>query len=255
MQLAGLTVLLTGGASGLGAACAARFASLGANVIIADLNAAAGAEQATRMGNSAISVVCDVCSPESVQAAIDVAVKRGGGLHAVIHCAGMLAASRVVSRHGVHDLALFRRVVETNLVGSFNVASLAAAAMQKNQPHDTGERGVIVLTSSIAAFEGQIGQAAYAASKGGVASLVLPLARELGSSGIRVVAIAPGVFETPMMAAAPAAVRDSLLAQIPFPARFGLPEEFAALAEQVVRNALLNGATIRLDGGLRMPAR
>jgi NAD(P)-dependent dehydrogenase (short-subunit alcohol dehydrogenase family) len=246
------TVLITGGGSGLGAACAEHFVAAGARVVVADINGDAAALAAQPLGDKAVAAPCDVCSEASVQAAIDLALERFGALQGVIHCAGILAAARVVGKHGPHDLALFRRVVEVNLVGSFNVARLAAATMQRQSPNEQGERGVIVLTSSIAAFEGQIGQAAYAAAKGGVAALTLPLARELGDLGIRVVSIAPGVFNTPMMAAAPPRVRESLEQQIPFPRRLGHSVEFARLAWHICENVMLNGVTLRLDGGLRM---
>jgi NAD(P)-dependent dehydrogenase (short-subunit alcohol dehydrogenase family) len=252
MLVANHTVLITGGGSGLGAACAKHFVGLGGQVVIADLNAEAGAKQAAELGPAAAFVQCDVTSPDSAQAAIDLALERYGALHGVINCAGILAASRVVGRHGPHDLDLFRRVIEINLIGSFNVARLAAAAMMRHSSDEQGERGVIIFTSSIAAFEGQIGQAAYSASKGGIAALTLPMARELGQHGIRVVSIAPGVFNTPMMQAAPDNVRESLEQQIPFPPRFGEPAEFAALAWHIFENPLLNGTTIRLDGALRM---
>jgi len=252
MLVANHTILISGGGSGLGAACARHFVGLGGQVVIADLNSEAGAKLAAELGPTAAFSQCDVCSSDSVQQAIDLALDRFGALHGAICCAGILAANRVVSRDGPHDLDLFRRVVEVNLVGSFNVARLAAVAMQRHSPDEQGERGVILLTSSVAAFEGQIGQAAYAASKGGIASLTLPMARELGKFGIRVVSIAPGVFNTPMMQAAPPAVRKSLEEQIPFPPRFGEPAEFAALAWHIFENPLLNGTTLRLDGALRM---
>ena len=183
------------------------------------------------------------------------AQERFGPLRGVVVCAGILHAERILGRQGLCDLNAFRRVVEVNLVGTFNVLRLAAGIMQNNEPDAEGERGVIITTASTAAFEGQIGQAAYAASKGGIAAMTLPAARELGRFGIRVVSIAPGVFETPMMQAAPEEQRQALQAQIPFPPRFGRPEEFAALVEHVLANRMLNGTVIRLDGGLRMAAR
>jgi NAD(P)-dependent dehydrogenase (short-subunit alcohol dehydrogenase family) len=255
MQLAGHTFLITGGASGLGAACARRFAAQGANVVVADLNAPAGEALARELGSNAAFASTDVTLPESAQAAVQMAVERFGALHGLVSCAGILGAARVVGKEGPHDLALFARVIQVNLIGTFNVLRLAAAAMQRNEPTAAGERGVIINTSSVAALEGQIGQAAYAASKGGVAALTLPVARELAKSGIRCVAIAPGVFETAMMQAAPAAVRDSLAAQIPFPPRLGLPDEYAQFAQQVVENVMLNGALLRLDGAIRMGAK
>ena len=255
MQLAGNTIFITGGGSGLGAACARRFIAADAQVMLADLNAEAAQSLATELGSAAASVACNVCSPESVQQAIDETASRFGPLRGVVCCAGILAAARVVGSQGPHDLELFRRVIEVNLTGTFNTVRLAAAAMLANEPNEQGERGVLVLTSSIAAREGQIGQAAYAASKGGIDALVLPLARELGKQGIRVVAIAPGVINTPLMAAASESIRNSLAQQIPFPPRFGEPAEFAMLVQQVLENILINGTTLRLDGGLRMSAK
>jgi NAD(P)-dependent dehydrogenase (short-subunit alcohol dehydrogenase family) len=253
MLIPNRTLLVTGGGSGLGAACARQFAGLGGQVVIADVNAEAAERVAGELGTSAAFAACDVCSAESVQQALDLAIDRFGALHGVVNCAGILAASRVVGKDGTpHDLELFRRVIEVNLIGSFNVARLAAAAMLRHSADERGERGVMVFTSSVAAYEGQIGQAAYSASKGGVASLALPMARELGRHGIRVVSIAPGVFETAMMQAAPEKVRESLAQQIPFPPRFGEPAEFAALVCHIFENAMLNGTTIRLDGAIRM---
>ncbi len=197
----------------------------------------------------------DVTSEQDVGRAIDTAQKSLGPLSGVVQCAGILGAARIVGKQGPHDLALFRRVVEVNLIGTFNVMRLAAAAMASNQPNAEGERGVIVNTASVSAFEGQIGQAAYSASKGGVASLTLPAARELARFGIRVVAIAPGVFETPMMTALAAEAQAALAAQVPFPPRMGRPEEFAALVRAIVENPMLNGSVVRLDGALRMGAK
>lgn len=252
MEISGRTFLISGGSSGLGAACARYLVGRGGQVVIVDLNSEAGAALASELGSAAVFLKCDVCSEQSVGEAIRLAADRFGALHGALCCAGILAASRVVGRDGPHPLDLFRRVIEINLIGSFNVARLAAAAMQNNEPSVDGERGVIVFTSSVSAFEGQIGQAAYSASKGGVSSLALPMARELGKLGIRVVAIAPGVIDTPMMQAAPEPLRQSLAEQIPFPPRFGRPEEFAKLAAHVIENPLLNGTTLRLDGALRM---
>jgi NAD(P)-dependent dehydrogenase (short-subunit alcohol dehydrogenase family) len=255
MQPAQRTFLITGGASGLGAGCARRLAAAGANVVIADLNAAAGEALANELGQRAAFVATDVTSPESAQAALNAAWQRFGSLHGVVNCAGILGASRIVGRDGPHDLALFQKVIQVNLVGTFNMLRLAAAAMSKNEPNAEGERGVIINTSSVAAFEGQIGQAAYSASKGGVAALTLPAARELSRFGVRVVAIAPGIFDTAMMAAAPDAVRQSLAEQAAFPPRFGRPDEFAQLVQQVIENPMLNGTVIRLDGAVRMAAK
>lgn len=252
MHLASSSVLVTGAASGLGEACARQFAASGANVLLADQNAAAGEAIAKEIGAKAAFAKMDVTDETSTQAAIAFAVQHFGSLTGVIHCAGILSAGRILSKDGPHDLASFRRAIEVNLIGTFNVLRLAAQAMSLNPPREDGERGVIVTTASVAAYEGQIGQAAYAASKGGVASLTLPAARELARVGIRVVSIAPGVFETSMMSAAPDPVRESLASQIPFPARFGRPAEFAQLAQQVCENPMLNGCVLRLDGALRM---
>lgn len=255
MELAGHNFLVTGGASGLGTGTARRLAAQGASVVVADVNAAAGEALVAELGKQARFAPTDVTSSESGQAAVDVAIREFGSLHGLVNCAGILGASRIVGRDGPHDLALFRKVVEVNLVGTFNMIRLAATAMSVNAPNSDGERGVIISTASISAFEGQVGQAAYAASKGGVASLTLPAARELSRFGIRVVAIAPGVFETAMMSAAPDAVRDSLAGQSVFPARFGRAAEFAQLVQQVIENLMFNGTVVRLDGAMRLQAK
>ena len=255
MQVADHTYLVTGGGSGLGAGTARRLAAANANVVIADLSVAAGQALASELSSRGAFVATDVTSEPSAQAAINTAIQRFGTVHGLINCAGILGASRIVGRDGPHDLGLFQKVIQVNLVGTFNLLRLAAAAMSKNEPNADGERGVIICTASVAAFEGQIGQAAYAASKGGVASLTLPAARELARFGIRVVTIAPGVFETAMMQAAPDVVRQSLSDQAAFPPRFGQPDEFAQLVQQIIENPMLNGCTIRLDGALRMPAK
>ncbi len=255
MKVANQTFVVAGGASGLGAGTARRLAGGGANVVIADVNQAAGESLAAEIGNTVAFLSTDVASEQSAQAAIDLAVTRFGALHGLVNCAGILGASRIVGREGPHDLGLFQKVIQVNLVGTFNMLRLAATAMAKNEPNEEGERGVIINTASVSAFEGQIGQAAYSASKGGVAALTLPAARELSRFGIRVVAIAPGVFETAMMQAAPDAVRQSLADQSVFPARFGRADEFALLAQQIIENPMLNGTVIRLDGGMRMQAK
>jgi NAD(P)-dependent dehydrogenase (short-subunit alcohol dehydrogenase family) len=260
MQINNQSFLVTGGSSGLGAACVRRLVAAGARVVIADVNEAVGAELAAELGDAARFVRTDVTSEESVQAAVDAAVEAGGGphggpqggLHGVLNCAGVAIAERVVGRQGPHSLDSFARVVNVNLVGTFNVIRLAAAVMSRNEPTAGGERGVIVNTASVAAFDGQIGQAAYAASKGGVVGMTLPLARELARAGIRVVTIAPGIFDTPMLAGLPEAARHSLGQQVPFPSRLGRPEEYAALAQHAIENEMLNGEVIRLDGALRM---
>ncbi|MCE9554374.1 MAG: SDR family oxidoreductase [Planctomycetes bacterium] len=236
----------------MGEATARRLVAAGAKVLLADVNDQTGNALAAELGTAAQFAHCDVTDATSVQGAIETAVTAFGLLDGSINCAGVLGASRILGREGPHDLALFRRVVEINLIGTFNLLRLTAAAMATNPPREDGERGVIVNTSSVAAFEGQTGQAAYAASKGGVASLTLPAARELGRHGIRVVAIAPGTFDTPMMASVNDEVRASLSAQVPFPKRLGHPGEFAALVQQIIENTMLNGTVLRLDGGLRM---
>ena len=264
MEIAGKSFIVTGGASGLGAACVRRLVAGGARVLIADVNQAAGAALAEELAvgeldadgvGSALFQVTDVTDETSVQQAIDLAVEKFGGLHGAVLCAGILGASRVVGRRGPHDLGLFRSVIEVNLIGTFNALRLAAAAMAETDVTEAdGERGAIVMTSSVAAYDGQLGQAAYAASKGGVASMALPAARELGTLGIRVAAIAPGVFATPMMNALSNDYRKSLEAQVPFPPRLGEPDEFAALAMHILENRMLNGCVLRLDGALRMGA-
>lgn len=256
MQVDGAVFLVTGGASGLGAACARWCHARGARVVIADIAAAAGGALAGELGEGACFAATDVTDAGSVQAALDRAAERFGALHGVIGCAGIVHGERVLDREDTpHGLASFERTVMVNLVGTFNVVRLAAVLMARNTPDAEGERGVIVNTASVAAFDGQVGQAAYAASKAGVAGLTLPLARDLAGRGIRVMSIAPGIFETPMMASLPEKVRASLGEQTPFPPRLGRPEEFAALAGHIIGNAMLNGETIRLDGAIRMAPR
>jgi NAD(P)-dependent dehydrogenase (short-subunit alcohol dehydrogenase family) len=246
VDVAGRTFLVTGGGSGLGAATAALLTREGANVLVADL----------QPGESGRFVETDVLDETSVRRAVETALDELGGLHGVVNCAGIGGAGLVVGKEGEpFPLDAFRRVVEVNLVGTFNVIRLAAAAMARNEPTPDGERGVIVNTASNAAYDGQVGQAAYAASKGGVVSLTLPVARELARHGIRVMTIAPGPADTPMLALLREDVRRSLEAQIPFPSRLGRPEEYAALVKHIVENAYLNGEVIRLDGALRMGPR
>ncbi len=253
MQLQDSTFLITGGGSGLGAACARLFVASGANVVIADVNAEAGEGTAAELGPRARFVRTDVTNEADVQAAVDTARAAFGGLHGAINCAGVAIAERVVGRDGPHALSHFTRVVEVNLIGTFNVIRLVAAALTQNEPRTAdGERGVIVNTASVAAFDGQIGQAAYAASKGGVAAMTLPIARELARHGVRVMTIAPGLFDTPMLAGLPEPARQSLGEQVPFPSRLGNPAEYAALARHIVENGMLNGEVIRLDGAIRM---
>jgi NAD(P)-dependent dehydrogenase (short-subunit alcohol dehydrogenase family) len=255
MQIRDSAFLVTGGGSGLGAACARHLVGAGGNVLVLDIREEAGRQVADELGSKARFVSADVTNQREVQQAIDTAVHAWGSLAGAINCAGILGAARVVGKEGPHDLDLFSRVIQVNLIGTFNVVRLAAAQMALNVPNSDGERGVMICTASVAAFDGQIGQAAYAASKGGVASMMLPIARELARFGIRAVAIAPGVFETPMVSALPEAAQQSLAAQVPFPPRLGHPREYAALARHIIENPMLNGTTIRLDGALRMGAK
>jgi NAD(P)-dependent dehydrogenase (short-subunit alcohol dehydrogenase family) len=227
----------------------------GARVVLAEINPAAGEAVAAELGPAARFVRTDVGDEASVQAAVDVAVGELGGLHGAVNCAGLGIAERVAGRGGPHSLELFERVIRVNLTGTFNVIRLAAAAMQGNEPGPGGERGVIVNTASVAAYDGQIGQAAYAASKGGVVGMTLPIARELARFGIRVMSIAPGIFDTPMLAGLPEAARESLGQQVPFPPRLGRPPEYAALVRHIIENQMLNGEVIRLDGAIRMAPR
>lgn len=255
MKLSGSVFLITGGASGLGRATGEHFVSQGASVVLCDVNNDAGQRAAEDLGASAVFVHVDVREAADVSTAIATAMDSFGAVHGAVNCAGIVAGSRTVSRSGPHDLDLFRRVIEINLVGSFNVTRLVAAAASENEPNENGERGVIINTASVAAFEGQIGQAAYSASKGGVAGMTLPVARDLAKVGIRVAAIAPGIFETPMMAGMTEEVRGSLEQQVPFPSRLGRPVEYAQLAQHIVENGYVNGAVIRLDGAIRMGPR
>ena len=255
MRIDGASALVVGGASGLGEATARALHEAGASVVIADLNADKGGTLAAELGERARFVEANVVEPDQVQAAVDGAAEAEGGLRISVCCAGIGWAQRTAGKQGPHDLELFHNVVKVNLIGTFNVLRLVATAMNANEPDEGGERGVCVNTSSIAAFDGQIGQVAYSASKGGIVALTLPAARDLASRGIRVVTIAPGTFDTPLLAALPQESRDQLGAQIPFPSRLGEPQEFAALARHVVENQMLNGETIRLDGALRMPPR
>lgn len=254
MQLKNNTFVITGGASGLGAATAEYFVQEGANVVLVDVNEAVSAK-AEELGAQALGVVCDITSENSAQAALAQAVEKFGQLNGLVNCAGIGGAARIVGRSGPYDLEAFNRVIQVNLIGSFNMLRLAAAIMVNNEPNDEGERGVIINTASVAAYDGQIGQAAYSASKGAIAALTLPAARDLAQHGIRVMTIAPGIFRTPMMAGMPQEVQDSLGASVPFPSRLGEPSEFAQLASHIVINPMLNGEVIRLDGAIRMAPR
>ena len=253
MLIEGTSALVAGGASGLGAATARLLLDRGSSVVIADLNAEKGEALAADLGPRASFVEANVLEPDQVQAAVDAAAGAEGGLRISVCCAGIGWAQRTVSKQGPHDLEIFANVVKVNLIGTFNVLRLAAAAMAANEPDAEGERGVCVNTASIAAFEGQIGQAAYAASKGGIVGLTLPAARDLAGRGVRVATIAPGLFDTPLLAALPEDQREALGAGIPFPSRLGRPGEYADLVAAIVGNPMLNGETIRLDGALRMP--
>ncbi|MCK0148581.1 SDR family NAD(P)-dependent oxidoreductase [Marivita sp. S6314] len=245
---------VTGGASGLGEAAATALAEAGAKVVILDLNAEIGEKTAATLGG--LFIQTDVSDPQSVAAAMERITSEYGALHVAVNCAGMAPAAKTVSKGAAHDPALFAKVINVNLIGTFNVASQAAAVMSRNDPLDAdGSRGVVINTASIAAFEGQVGQAAYAASKGGVVGLTLPMARDMASLGIRVCAIAPGLFKTPMLEGLPQEVQDSLGAQVPFPSRLGHASEYAQLVRHIVENAMLNGEVIRLDGAIRMSPR
>lgn len=253
MDIRKRTFLITGGGSGLGAATARLLAESGATVMIADINRAAGESVAAEIGASRAHFVhTDVTDEESVQNAINGTLGIYGGLHGVINGAGIGIAEKVLGKTALHSLASFTKVIQVNLIGTFNVIRLAAAAIAQEEPTASGERGVIINTASVAAFEGQIGQAAYSASKGGVVSMTLPIARELARYGIRVMTIAPGIFDTPLLAGLPEAARQSLSQQVPFPPRLGRPDEYAALVKHIIENEMLNGEVIRLDGALRM---
>ena len=252
MQIKDHTFLVTGGSSGLGAACVRRLAAAGAHVVIADVNEAAGAALAAELGDQARFVRTDVTDEASVKTAVSTTLDQFNGLHGVINTAGIAIAAKLLGRRGMHTLSAFNKVIQVNLVGSFNVIRLAAAAMAQADPNEGGERGVLINTASIAAFDGQIGQAAYSASKGGIVGMTLPIARELARYGIRVMTIAPGIFDTPMLAGLPEKARLSLGQQVPFPSRLGNPDEYAAMAQHIIENQMLNGEVIRLDGAIRM---
>jgi NAD(P)-dependent dehydrogenase (short-subunit alcohol dehydrogenase family) len=253
MQIQGNTFLVSGGASGLGGATSRLLAEAGGNVIIADINADKGAALAAELGEYTRFVQTNVADEAAVQNAVATAVSAFGALHGAISCAGIGVAEKTVGKDGPHALASFKKVIEINLIGTFNVIRLAAAQMSQQAPNASGERGVLINTASVAAFDGQIGQAAYSASKGGIVGMTLPIARDLARTGIRVVTIAPGLFDTPLLAGLPEDVKKVLGAQVPFPARLGQPSEYAALARHIIENEMLNGEVIRLDGALRMP--
>jgi len=252
MQVKDRVFLISGGASGLGAATARLLASDGGKIVVADLNGDAGAALVEEIGANATFVECDVTKADMVQVAVETAVSKFGGIHGGISCAGTGAAMRTVTKSGPHDIDAFSRILEINLIGTFNVIRLAANAMATNEPGEDGDRGVLINTASVAAFDGQIGQAAYSASKGGIVGMTLPIARDLAGLAIRCVTIAPGLFNTPLLAALPDDVKAALGASVPYPKRLGHPEEYASLAKQIVENNMLNGETIRLDGAIRM---
>jgi NAD(P)-dependent dehydrogenase (short-subunit alcohol dehydrogenase family) len=255
MQPENRSCVITGGASGLGAGTVRLFHAAGARVVIADINAAAGAKLAAELGERAVFQRTDVTAENDAKDCIDLAVSRFGGLQVLVNCAGIGMGEKVIGKDGLHRLQSFARTIEINLIGTFNMIRFAAEAMSRSEPSASGERGVIVNTASVAAWDGQIGQAAYSASKGGIVGMTLPIARELARYGIRVVTIAPGLFQTPLMDALPPEVQESLGKSVPFPSRLGRPDEFAAMACHIVENEMLNGASIRLDGALRMAPR
>ncbi|GEL76411.1 3-hydroxyacyl-CoA dehydrogenase [Tenuibacillus multivorans] len=245
--------LVTGGASGLGEATVRNLVQNGANVIIADLQEEKGQSLANELGSDQVQFIkTDVTDEQSVQSTLEQVKNTFGDLHIVVNCAGIGAAKKTVSSKGVHDLESFQKVIQVNLVGTFNMIRLAADQMTANEPSDEGERGVIINTASVAAYEGQVGQAAYSASKGGIVGMTMPIARDLSPHGIRVMTIAPGLFDTPLFASLPEKARDALGAMTPFPSRLGYPSEYAKLAESIVENPMLNGEVIRLDGAIRM---
>lgn len=252
MQISGGVFIVTGAASGLGAATARMLVGGEGKVVLADMNKAAGEALAAELGSSARFVETDVADEASAQACVTAATLGFGTLHGLVNCAGIVIGEKTVGKEGPHALASFKRVIDVNLVGSFNMIRLAADVMCRNEPNAAGERGVIVNTASVAAFDGQIGQVAYAASKAGIAGMTLPIARDLARSGIRVMTIAPGIFETPMLLGMPAEVQEALGKMVPFPSRLGKPAEYAALARHIFENSMLNGEVIRLDGAIRM---
>lgn len=252
MQIKGSVFIVTGGASGLGAGTARMLAADGGKVVVADVNQVAGEALVDELGAVVRFIATDVASEASAKAAVELALSAFGGLHGLVNCAGIAPAEKVIGREGPHKLEAFARVVNVNLVGTFNMIRLAAEAMSGQAATAAGERGVIVNTASVAAFDGQIGQAAYAASKGGVVGMTLPIARELARFGIRVMTIAPGIFETPMLLGMPQEVQEALGKMVPFPSRLGKPHEYAALVKHIVENEMLNGEVIRLDGAIRM---
>jgi len=256
MNIQGKVAVVTGAGSGLGAATARRFAAERASVLLIDRNEAAAQEVAQEIGPAALAVAADVSDAQQMEAAVQKAVERFGAIHMLVSCAGIGTPQRVLTKEGAPSpLDTFAKVIQVNLIGTFNGIRLCAAAMNRNAPDENGERGVIINTASVAAFDGQVGQASYSASKGGIVGMTLPVARDLARHGIRVVTIAPGIFDTPMLAGLSEEFRASLGAQVPFPPRLGRPDEYAQLAQSIVENSMLNGEVIRLDGALRMAPR
>ena len=255
MNIQGKSAIVTGGASGLGAATVRMLAARGAKVMIADVNEKSGKQLAQESGQGVSFIKTDVTQEAQVRAAVEQASQKNGGLHIAVMTAGIGIAEKLIGKNGIHDLGRFVRVLQVNLIGTFDAIRQAAQAMTTNQPDEDGGRGVIITTASVAAFEGQIGQVAYCASKGGIVSMTLPLARELARFGIRVCTIAPGIFNTPLLAGLPEAAQQSLVQQVPFPVRLGRPDEYASLAQHIIENNMLNGATFRIDGAMRMAAK
>jgi len=249
------TFIISGGASGLGYATAEMILQNGGNALLADINEAAGAAAQSNLGSNALFVKTDITSESEVENLIEKGLQKFGSINGLINCAGIGPAKRILGRKGIHPLEPFEKTIKVNLVGSFNMIRLAANAIQNNEPGESGERGVIINTASVAAFDGQIGQAAYAASKGGIVAMTLPIAREFARVGIRVLTIAPGIFETPMLMNLSDEIKDSLGQQVPFPSRLGKPNEYAHLAKAIIENQMLNGEVIRLDGSIRMTAK
>jgi NAD(P)-dependent dehydrogenase (short-subunit alcohol dehydrogenase family) len=252
MKIQGKSALVSGGASGLGAATVHMLVAQGAKVVVVDVNEKAGKELAAKLGNAVSFVKADVTNTDQVKAAVAESASKHGGLHITVAAAGIGVAEKVLGKEGIHDLGRYLRVIQVNLVGTFDVIRHSAELMARNQPDEDQARGVIVTTASVAAFDGQVGQVAYSASKGGIVGMTLPLAREFAREGIRVVTIAPGLFNTPLLAGLPEPARQSLGQQVPFPKRLGQPNEYAALVQHIVENNMLNGETIRLDGAIRM---
>ncbi|MFD4929945.1 3-hydroxyacyl-CoA dehydrogenase [Peribacillus butanolivorans] len=255
MDIQETIAVVTGGASGLGAATVRNIIKKGGKAVIFDLSEENGVKMVEELGDSVIFIKTDVTSEESVLEALEQGIEKYGSINTIVNCAGIAIAEKVIGRKGTHELKTFSKVVTVNLIGTFNVIRLAAEKMVNNQANEEGERGVIINTASVAAFEGQIGQAAYSASKSGIVGMTLPIARELASKGIRVVSIAPGLFHTPMFDSLPEEARASLGKTVPFPSRLGYPEEYAKLTESIITNPMLNGETIRLDGAIRMSPR